>query len=345
MSTRRTTLLAALVMVCGASALAAPTTAYGRPAGHHISTDRAPGLHNGRIFFSTGYLFPDPDPAGATPQVYSVRPDGSGLRALTHVSDDATAGDPSASPDGRTIAYVSNEDGDFALRTMTRTGRHQHTILATSGVDYFTPSWAPDGTRLVVSACDNSFGFDAWCDLVTVDAHGGDLRTVVADTRYNLGGDYSPDGRRIEFQSDRRGLVGAIWVVAATGGRPHRVTPAALEAFVGEWSPDGRHIVFADNCCQLHSNVWVVSPSGHHLRQLTHVPFGHDAAFPSYSPDGRQIVVAGNALRPRFSPKSDLFTMRTDGTHVRRIVSSTQPAVQSSWSRVPAPAPMKGVAR
>src|SRR3954447_4963373 len=228
MSTRRTTLLAALVMVCGASALAAPTTAYGRPAGHHILTDRAPGLHNGRIFFSTVSLAPAPDPAGATPQVYSVRPDGFGLRALTHVPDDAMAGDPSASPDGRTIAYVSNEDGDFALRTMTRTGRHQHTILATSGVDYFTPSWAPDGTRLVVSACDNSFGFNAWCDLVTVDAHGGDLRTVVADTRYTRGGDYSPDGRRIEFQSDRRGLVGAIWVVAATGGRPHRVTPAAL---------------------------------------------------------------------------------------------------------------------
>src|SRR4051812_30500207 len=150
MSRRTTTLLAALVMVCGASAAAAPTTAYGRPAGHQVSSDRAPGPRNGRIFFSTGFLFPNPDPAAAIPQVYSVRPDGSGLRALTHVPDDAMAGDPSASPDGRTVAYVSNEDGDFALRTMTRGGRHQQTILATSGVDYFTPNWAPNGNRLVV---------------------------------------------------------------------------------------------------------------------------------------------------------------------------------------------------
>jgi len=84
MSRRTTTLLAALVMVCGASAAAAPTTAYGRPAGQHISTDRAAGPHNGRIFFSTGFLVAFPEYDGSA-QVYSVRADGSHLKQLTHV--------------------------------------------------------------------------------------------------------------------------------------------------------------------------------------------------------------------------------------------------------------------
>ena len=344
MSRRRTTLLAALVMVCGASALAAPTTAYGRPAGHaHL--DRSSGGTTQRPDLLLDRLpdrFPEYD---GSAQVYSVRADGSDLEQLTHASRRVRRGCAqrlARRPDDR----VHEQRGrDVRADADEPVGAHQRTILTDPGIDYLMPSWSPTGHRLVVSACDLSFGFEAWCDLVTVRRDGTHEQTVVGGHRYHSGGQYSPNGRWIEFQSDRAGLVGAIWIVRATGGAPRRVTRPAMEAFLGTWTPDGRHILFADNCCQPHSNLYVVTRRGRHLRQLTHVPDPHNAVNGTYSPDGRLIAFAGDALRPVGSPKSDLFTMRADGTHVTRIVKSVGPVFQSSWSRVPAPAPMKGVAR
>jgi Tol biopolymer transport system component len=343
---RRTTALvaAALAVVCGASTVAGPPPASGRPASHVGSSERKAGPDNGRIFFSTGFLVAFPEYDGSA-QVYSVRANGSDLKQLTHVPDGSAAGAPSVSPDGRTVAYTSNESGTFELMLMSRSGTHQRTILTDPDTDYLMPSWSPTGHRLVLSACDITVGFEGWCDLVTVRRDGTHQATVVGGHRYHSGGQYSPDGRWIEFQSDRAGLVGAIWIVRSTGGTPRRVTPPAMEAFLGTWTPDGRHILFADNCCQPHSNLYTITRAGRHLRQLTHVPVPHNAVNGSYSPDGRLIAFAGDALRPEGSPKSDLFTMRADGTHVTRIVKSVGPVFQSSWSPVPAPARTKGAVR
>src|SRR3954454_23267581 len=67
------------------------------------------------IAFSTGYILVQPDLDNPS-QVMTVRPDGTGEHQLTHVPEGKQAGAPDISPDGRTIAYVSNQDGDnFAV--------------------------------------------------------------------------------------------------------------------------------------------------------------------------------------------------------------------------------------
>ena len=57
----------------------------------------------------------------------------------------------------------------------------------------------------------------------------------------DLAPSWSPDGRWIAFLSDRDGEP-HVWLVAATGGEPERLTEQ--EGFVPQWAPDGKTVYF-----------------------------------------------------------------------------------------------------
>jgi Tol biopolymer transport system component len=325
---RMTTGAAAALLLASGTFAGTGVGASATGADHH----GASGPENGRIFFSTGFILPNPDTLGVTGQVYSMRADGSDLRQLTHVAEGSAAGAPSVSSDGRTVAYVNNESGDFELWLMDADGSHQRELLATPGTDYFTPSWSPDGSRLLLTSCDNTIPGEPDCPLVTVRANGTGLTTLVSNHRVNYSASYSPDGRKIQFSSDQEGLLGAIWIARADGSHQQRLTDPDLDATFAAWSPDGRSLVFGDNCCRPNSNVYTIDVDGRHLRQLTHVRFGDgDANFPAYSPDGRFIVFSRISDADGFA----LWVMRSDGSHQHAVESSVPFAVQSSWGAVP----------
>jgi uncharacterized repeat protein (TIGR01451 family) len=69
--------------------------------------------------------------------VYVMRPDGTGVRRLTH--DDASA-DPSWSPDGQRIAFVSARAGGFDVYTMAADGRDVKGVVVDLAYEGF-PDW------------------------------------------------------------------------------------------------------------------------------------------------------------------------------------------------------------
>jgi dipeptidyl aminopeptidase/acylaminoacyl peptidase len=123
------------------------------------------------------------------------------------------------------------------------------------------------------------------------------------------------------FHTWRRVAGGAIVVVVAVAVLGMQSSGAAvpgrngLIAFDRPATPGGPKEIFA------------MTPSGTHLRQLTRSTLS--STQPSFSPGGKQIVFVqhGESVRP------DLWTMNVDGSHQRRLTSTTEIAeVDPVWS-------------
>ena len=102
---------------------------------------------------------------------------------------------------------------------------------------------------------------------------------------------YSPDGRRIAFESSRQVANFAVWVANADGTGAAQITNIGSPwSGTPRWSPDGRWLAFDARGKDGGWDVWVVEASGSSPRQLTHGPA--DNVVPSWSRDGSSIYFA-----------------------------------------------------
>ncbi|HNB51620.1 MAG TPA: S9 family peptidase [Anaerolineales bacterium] len=109
-------------------------------------------------------------------EIWLIRPDGTGLRQLTHLGHDA--GDLAWSPDGARIACSVNRNGSFDLALIDAQSG-EPTFLRPSGGFHARPNWSPDGKAL-------TFEYESPIqppDLYRLDV---DTRTVTQLTFSNL---------------------------------------------------------------------------------------------------------------------------------------------------------------
>ena len=94
---------------------------------------------------------------------------------------------------------------------------------------------------------------------------------LIASTATDLNPQYSPDGERIVFGSNRSG-TGEIWVSDRDGRNPMRLTNIGGPV-TGDprWSPDGRQIAF-DSMEGSNRDIYVVSSNGGQHHKLTTDP-------------------------------------------------------------------------
>jgi Tol biopolymer transport system component len=115
---------------------------------------------------------------------------------------------------------------------------------------------------------------------------------------------YSPDGRRIAFESDRGG-VGNIWLSNADGSRPVQLTTTKSHSGTARWSPDGRRLVF-DSPEAGNWDVYVVSADGGTPRRLTQEPSEDGTG--TWSRDGRSIYFHSDR-----TGRPEIWKMPADG--------------------------------
>ena len=111
---------------------------------------------------------------------------------------------------------------------------------------------------------------------------------------FNGDAGWSPDGRKIAFDSDRANLPGRqeIHVMDSDGTNVRRVTTLPADAMFDlapRFSPDGRRLVFTRYITDPGRSVlFTVRVDGGGLKQLT--PWANGASDADWSPDGKRLV-------------------------------------------------------
>jgi TolB protein len=270
--------------------------------------------------------------AAGTANIFSVRPDGTGIRQLT--TGTAFTLCPAFSADGSTIAYCSNAGGAFEIWTMRPNGTQHRQLTHLGGFAIF-PDYSPDGSKIAFSGTEGTAESD---QIYVVNARtGGSLRALTSCAGFSAGcfNDYpawSPDGSKILFShgddTDANGdpVNQQIWVMDADGGHQHPLTTGlAPKDQVPDWSPDGSKIAYASGFGDS-EGIWVMNADGSHQHQLSGcLPAdpspcaqGSDWAT-SWSPDGTKIAflraLPGGTDRP-------VMVMNADGSGQHRITTS-----------------------
>jgi Tol biopolymer transport system component len=119
---------------------------------------------------------------------------------------------------------------------------------------------------------------------------------VIASTQPDAAAQYSPDGARIVFASQRSGIY-EIWVCAADGSAAVQLTHMnAPMTGSPHWSPDGRKVAFDSNV-EGQAEIYTVNADGGPAARITNHP-GLDAV-PTWSRDGRWIYFTSDRTGER----------------------------------------------
>ena len=300
---------------------------------------------NGRIAFHRFIAADDAE------SIFTIRPDGFGLRRVTAFGIGVYSEFPDWSPNGERLAFNSNRSVSGEPQTWTSdpdgSRARQLTDMPGPAVD---PAWAPDGRTLVIAGA-----FEEPLGIYVIPARPRHGTLVTADqarrvTRAPDGGfdaeaQFSPDGKWIVFtrisaacfeDPESELCTTRIFRVRSDGRKlqpPQPLTAENRDASAPDFHPSGRWIAYDthDNFVAPNAgNIEVMRPDGSGKRVLVRGDRDDYFQNPSFSPDGRQMTFARWAADVP-NTRSRIWVARADGSGRRALASSVEGDNKPDW--------------
>ncbi|MEP7290193.1 MAG: hypothetical protein ABI835_00365 [Chloroflexota bacterium] len=196
---------------------------------------------SGRIVFVGSGTNDGGDPS---PELFIASLDAptEGTQLTTFVSEGLSQ--PSWSPDGESIVFCRDQDGDVEVWIVNADGSGLVALTNNEGADDCDPQFSPDGDLIVYTSDVESPGFSQLYTMTT----SGSEKTPLTNVPISSDAAWSPDGQRIAFVNNQQG-DDDIYVMDANGQRSFLVTVDDNGAVdrMPVWAPNGEAIYFASN--------------------------------------------------------------------------------------------------
>jgi eukaryotic-like serine/threonine-protein kinase len=237
---------------------------------------------------------------------FTRAPQQASLHFSTVTNLDGVQSQPALSPDGRSVAFVSNRDGRFNIYVGLISGGRLVQVTNDPNLKV-RPAWSRDGTTIAYGRLNQSGIWDIW----EVAALGGTPRRLILNATEPA---WSPDGRSLAYENT---ATGTLWISGVAGEKAHQVAGPSgkrWRATEPRFSPDGKEIAFISRANGPYGELDVADVASGKVRTLTN---DHALALsPAWSPDGRHIYFASSR-----SGTMNLWKMAATGRRVEQITA------------------------
>jgi tricorn protease len=150
---------------------------------------------------------------------------------------------PTWSPDGKSIAYFSDESGEYQLFVRNQDGSGEVRRFKLNGAGFYdTPSWSPDSQKLAYA--DNSWSF-FWIDLKT-----GESKKIAAEPQYGPSREktiphaWSPDSKWLAYTISSKSNIQTVYAYSLETGQSIQVSDGLSEVSEPAFDRSGKYLFF-----------------------------------------------------------------------------------------------------
>ena len=217
------------------------------------------------------------------------------------------------------LVYVPGgvQGSESSLVRVDRQGRA--VPLSAAGRAYFSPRVSPDGKRVVLEIAGAS------TDLHILDL-ADDRLTRVTFEASNTFPVWTPDGKRVAFQSNRAGALNLFWKPTDGSGPEERLTSGEYADVPCSWSADGRLLAYHKVHPESGRDLWVLPIDGDRKPRLVLGGKANEGT-PAFSPNGSWLAYTSDE-----SGRSEIYVQPFPGPGGKWQIS-TDGGTEPVWAR------------